>query len=209
MLSYYRLGDLVIQELSQDDKQKILINNPNTFGSNFILEYYNNNYNNSKINIFSKIVLDNIDNYKDFYPDNIENSTLIHVRLGDVVSGNLLEHLIKRPFEVEYIKSLLKNDFNNKYVMGKCFFPYEESLNYEESINKSNSYLQNVINELGATYFSSGNADIDLCCAIKAKLFVQGRGFYSKLIVEVRKHLNLPCIEVDVFDQELKNNFFS
>jgi hypothetical protein len=52
-----------------------------------------------------------------------------------------------------------------------------------------------VINELHAEHFNSNNADIDLCCAIKSKLFIQGRGFFSKLIVEIRKKLNLDNIE--------------
>jgi len=52
-----------------------------------------------------------------------------------------------------------------------------------------------VINELQAEYFNSGNADIDLCCAVKSKLFIQGMGYFSKLIVEIRKKLNLSSIE--------------
>jgi hypothetical protein len=58
-------------------------------------------------------------------------------------------------------------------------------------------YLHNVINELKATHFNSGNADIDLYCAIKSKLFIQGRGGFSKLIVEIRKKLNLDSIETN------------
>ena len=47
-----------------------------------------------------------------------------------------------------------------------------------------------MINELEAEYFVSNNADIDLCCAVKSKVFVQGKGFFSRLIVEIRKKLN-------------------
>lgn len=65
----------------------------------------------------------------------------------------------------------------------------------DECVELSNKYLQNVINELEAEHFDSGNADIDLCCAVKSKLFLQGRGYFSKLIFEIRKKLNLNNIE--------------
>ena len=136
----------------------------------------------------------------EFLPKNITESTLIHLRLGDVVAGNKDHEKAKRPLEVDYIKSLVANDTNPKYVIGKCFFAKPSSTNYEEYINLSNKYLQNVINELQAEHFDSGNADIDLCCAVKSKLFIQGRGFFSKLIVEIRKKLNLNSIETIVND---------
>ena len=60
--------------------------------------------------------------------------------------------------------------------------------------------IKNVINELKAEHFNSEDADIDLCCAIKSKIFVQGRGFFSKLIVEIRKKLNLLNIETSTHD---------
>jgi hypothetical protein len=53
---------------------------------------------------------------------------------------------------------------------------------------------------LRAEYFDSGNADIDLYCAVKSKIFIQGKGYFSKLIVEIRKRLNLYCIETAVHD---------
>ena len=133
-------------------------------------------------------------------PKNITESTLIHLRLGDVVAGNEWHEKIKRPFDINYIKSLLADDNNAKYVIGKCFFAKPSSTNYEECINLSNEYLNNVINELQAEHFNSGNADVDLYCAIKSKIFVQGRGFFSKLIVEIRKKLNLNSIETSVHD---------
>ena len=79
--------------------------------------------------------------------------------------------------------------------MENVFFAKTSSNNYEECINLLNEYLQNVINELDAEYFNSGNADIDLYCGIKSKIFIQGRGYFSKLIVEIRKKLNLKSIE--------------
>ena len=174
----------------------ILFEQPNSIGSKYILEKRNNTHCNN-IDLITKIVMEYIVQNLDFLPKNITDSTLIHLRLGDVVAGNEWHEKIKRPLELDYIKSLVSNDTNPKYVIGKCFFSGPSSTNYEECISKSNEYLHNVINELQAEYFNSGNADIDLCCAIKAKLFIQGKGFFSKLIVEIRKKLNLNNIEID------------
>jgi hypothetical protein len=46
---------------------------------------------------------------------------------------------------------------------------------------------------------------LDLCCAIKAKHFVQGKGFYSQLIVEVRRCLGLKSIETRSHNFEIMN----
>ena len=199
MISSYRLGDLVMLDLCENDINEILMEHPNSIGSKYILEKRNNtSYNN--IDLITKIVMEHIEQNLHLLPKNITDSTLIHLRLGDVVAGNEWHEKIKRPLEVDYIKSLVSNDTNPKYVIGKCFFARPSSINYEECINKSNEYLHNVINELQAEYFNSGNADIDLCCGVKSKLFIQGRGFFSKLIVEIRKKLNLSSIETSVHD---------
>ena len=44
------------------------------------------------------------------------------------------------------------------------------------------------------------DADLDLCCTVKSKVFVQGKGFFSQLIVEIRKKLNLQCITTETYD---------
>ena len=199
MISSYRLGDLVMLGLDENGMNEILMEHPNSIGSKYILEKRNNtSYNN--IDLITKIVMEHIEQNLHFLPKNITDSTLIHLRLGDVVAGNEWHEKIKRPLEVDYIKSLVSNDTNPKYVIGKCFFARPSSINYEECINKSNEYLHNVINELQAEYFNSGNADIDLCCGVKSKLFIQGRGFFSKLIVTIRKQLNLSSIETSTHD---------
>ena len=199
MLSSYRLGDLVLLDLDDNAINELLIEHPYSIGSKYILEKRKNNKCN-KIDIITEIVLKHIEQNLEFLPKNITESTLIHLRLGDVVAGNKDHEKAKRPLEVDYIKSLVANDTNPKYVIGKCFFAKPSSTNYEECINLSNEYLNNVINELQAEHFDSGNADIDLCCAVKSKLFIQGRGFFSKLIVEIRKKLNLNSIETIVND---------
>jgi len=199
MISSYRLGDLVLISLNENEQNDILTEHPNSIASKYILEKRNNTSCNN-IDLITKIVMEHIEQNLHFLPKNITDSTLIHLRLGDVVAGNEWHEKIKRPLEVEYIKSLVSNDSNPKYVIGKCFFAAPSSKNYEECINKSNEYLHNVINELQAEYFNSGNADIDLCCGVKSKLFIQGRGFFSKLIVEIRKRLNLNSIETTTHD---------
>jgi len=40
-----------------------------------------------------------------------------------------------------------------------------------------------------------GNADMDLLAGIICKTFVQGKGYFSKLILEIRKLLNKTSIE--------------
>lgn len=199
MISSYRLGDLVLLDLREYEKNEILMEHPNSIGSKYILEKRNNPHCNN-INLITKIVMESIVQYLVFLPNNITDSTLIHLRLGDVVAGNEWHEKLKRPLDVDYIKSLVSNDTNPKYVIGKCFFAKPSSTNYQECIDKSNEYLHNVINELQAEYFNSGNADIDLCCAVLSKLFIQGRGFYSQLIVEIRKCLNLNSIETSPQD---------
>lgn len=200
MISSYRLGDLILKNITETEKSEILTEHPNSIGSQYILEQRKNNSNNS-IDIITKIVLEHIQQNLEFLPKDIENSTVIHLRLGDVVCGNEWHEKMKRPLEIGYIKSLLANDSNKKYIIGKCFFAKTSSKNYEECINSSNEYLQNAINELQGTHFNYGNADIDLCCAVKSKIFVQGRGFFSKLIVEIRKNLKLDSITTNCLEE--------
>jgi len=192
--SFYRLGDLLLCDLADIDQQYILDYHPNTIGAIYILEK-RNNPDIDNIELITDIALVYSEKYEHLFPKDISESTVIHLRLGDVVAGREWHEDLKRPFDKNYIKDLLKNDNNNRYVIGKCFFSTCSSTNYNECISKSNEYLNEVITELNATHFYSDNADIDFCCAIKAKQFVQGKGYYSKLIVEVRKRLNLNVIE--------------
>jgi hypothetical protein len=198
MISSYRLGDLVFLGLKRNEENEILTEHPNSIGSKYILEKRNNCGNN--INIITKIVLEHVEQNLAFLPKDISDSTLIHLRLGDVIAGNAWHEKLKRPLSIEHIQSLVANDTNKKYVIGQCFFAKPSSTNYEECIKLSNEYLQNTINELQAEHFNSGNADIDLCCAVKSKIFIQGRGFFSKLIVEIRNKLNLNSIETKTHD---------
>jgi hypothetical protein len=199
MISSYRLGDLVLLTLTENEQNEILTDYPNSIGSKFILEKRKNTTDNN-IDIITKIVLEHITQNTDRFPQDIHDSTVIHLRLGDVIAGNEWHEKLKRPIRKDYLRELLKDDTNKKYIIGKCFFAKTSSTNYKDCIHYSNIYLQNVINELSAEHFDSGDTDIDLCFAIQSKVFLQGRGFFSKLIVEIRKKLNLINIETSVHD---------
>lgn len=197
MISSYRLGDLVLLNLSETEKNLILTEHPNSIGSKYILGKTDNC---NKIGLITRIVLETIKQNTHLLPRNITNSTVIHLRLGDVVAGTEWHEKLKRPLDVTHLKALVANDTNPKYVIGNCFFAKTSSTNYDKCIQQSNAYLHNVLGQVQAEHFNSGNADLDLCCAVKSKVFIQGRGYFSKLIVEIRKHLHLPCIETKVHD---------
>lgn len=200
MISSYRLGDLVlINNLNENEENEMLSEYPNSIGGKYILEKRNNGRCNN-IDMITKIVVEHMEQVLDLLPKDIAESTLIHLRLGDVIAGSQWHECLKRPLEVSLLKSLIENDSNPKYVIGKCFFAKTSSTNYEECVNLSNEYLNKVLNELQATHFDSGSADVDLCCAVKSKTYIQGRGFFSKLIVEIRKKLNLCSIETITHD---------
>ena len=199
MISSYRLGDLVLLELNEWEKNEILSEYPQSIGGKYIIKK-REHCDIGNIDLITQIVMDNIEKYSHLLPKNITESTVIHLRLGDVIAGNEWHEKCKRPLKTDYLKSLVAEDMNPKYVIGKCFFAKTSSKNYEECISASNEYLNNVITELQAEYFDSGNADIDLYCAVKSKIFIQGKGYFSKLIVEIRKRLNLYCIETAVND---------
>ena len=196
-MSSYRLGDLIIQELNETIHNEILLENPDSIGSEYIKEYYHKK-SGSKHDVICKIVLNKMNEIKntDQYVPDIENSIVVHLRLGDVMCGNLFHEIQKRPIELEYYKELKKKYPTTKfYLIGNCFFSKEYmSENKDESIERSNAYLNDIMNILEATHIN-GSADFDLCCAVKSKLFVQGRGFYSMLIVLLRNMFSLPSIQ--------------
>ncbi len=194
MISSYRLGDLVLLQLDDYSINLISIEHPNSIGAEYILKKRQNPTRNN-IDIITEIVVNRISMYEHQFPEDISESTIIHLRLGDVVAGNEVHEKIKRPIDVETLRSIIEPFPDKRYVIGKCFFASTSSTNYEECIKVSEKYLQMVIEILGAEHFNSNNADVDLCCAIRSKLFIQGKGFFSRLIVEIRNKLNLPCIK--------------
>uniref|UniRef100_A0A6C0JL06 Uncharacterized protein n=1 Tax=viral metagenome TaxID=1070528 RepID=A0A6C0JL06_9ZZZZ len=197
MISSYRLGDLVVLSLNEEEKNEILLQYPDSIGSKYIRMKKDSDNN---IDIITKIVLEHIEENIDLLPKDIDDSTLIHLRLGDVVRGNEWHEKMKRPVHPTYLQKIIPKNNDKIYVIGKCFFAKTSSTNYDECISASNKYLDNVLNTFNAEYIDTGNADIDLCCAVKAKVFIQGRGHFSKLILEIRKKMNLKCIETSCTD---------
>lgn len=85
-LSHYRLGDLILLELNSKDINDLYNNHPNTLGSTFVNErYINRDVKLNKINHFKNIVLKYMENEIFSFPHDLEKSTIIHLRLGDVV----------------------------------------------------------------------------------------------------------------------------
>jgi hypothetical protein len=191
MNSSYRLGDVIVQGYNNHELNKeIFTEHPDSIGCDYVLSLDKTD----RIGCATQIILKHMEKYVHLYPSDIETSTVVHLRLGDAVGGHHFYEKRLRPFDVSYYQSILPQ--GKVYVIGKCHFGRGEcSTNYDECKELSNAYMMNILNALGATHFDGGNADIDLCCAIKAKNFIQGRGYYSKLIVEVRRRLGLKSIE--------------
>ena len=204
ILSSYRLGDLVIlSNLTENEKNKLCLEHPNSFGNDYIKLNLPSTIFTDKIenNIkhITEIILNFIKNNSDLFPDDIEDSIVIHTRLGDAIAGEAFCEILKRPLNIDILKyhiNPIKESYKNIYVIGKCHFGDTtfDMNKYDECILLSDKYLQDIIKEFNAIHFNSNNPDIDLCCAIKSKLFVQGSGNYSKLILEIRKYLNLQNI---------------
>ena len=200
--STYRLGDLVKIGLKRWDKVDLLKDHPDSIGAEFIQSENNENYienqsiytiyykNNALLRI-CKIVQKYLIKYKNLLPPDIENSTVIHLRLGDAVAGQLFAAVTRRPLDTQIYKEYINKGYISTdekiYIIGKCHFGHIN--NYDECVKASNNHLNEVKKIFNATYFNSGNADIDLCCAVKCKKFVQGRGNYSDIIVQIRKFL--------------------
>lgn len=195
-LSNYRLGDLIYFPglFNSELLRKIINDYPNSFAAKYIISQsrkFNDN-----LTVITEIILDFLKTNKHLLPNDIEQSTVIHLRLGDVIAGNTWHEKTKRPLDINDMKQLLINDTNKKYIIGKQFYCNTSSSNYNECNLLSIKYLNDVISTFNAIHLDN-DADIDLCCGIMAKQFLQGRGYFSKLIAEIRKKLNLPVIEID------------
>ena len=194
MISSYRLGDLVMVTLNNNEENELKTDFPDSIGAEYILKRKQLR---NDIDTIIDIVKERIKKYENLFPADIENSTVIHLRLGDVVSGNEIHEKQKRPLDIEYYKNII-DPTQKIYVIGKCFFAKPSSKNYDECIQKSKSYQESILKTFNAELFDSNSADIDLCFAVKSKLFIQGKGYYSALITEIRKKLNLKTIETSI-----------
>jgi hypothetical protein len=206
------LGDLVLISLTQFEKNELTRDHPNSIGSKFIAEMNMISKqkpepmsrprkqppvqwkSEDKLDTITKLVVECTEGALGRMPTDISESIVVHLRLGDVVAGNACHEKEKRPYAVEQLCDALRDRTEKKYVIGKCFFAKPSSKNYDECIQQSDKYMAEVLNALNATHLDGGDADIDLCCAVKAKLFVQGKGCFSMLITEIRKRLNRPTL---------------
>lgn len=187
MISSYRLGDLVLLSLNQQEINEISRDFPNSIGASYIHQLTQNPFIN-KIDLITSIVLKKLEENYYLLPKDIKYSSLIHLRLGDVIAGNECHEIIKRPYSIDELKELVPNN-DKLYIIGKPFFAKTSSTNYQECIQKSNEYLNDVILNFNGTYLDMGSADLDLLAGISAKTFIQGKGFFSKLIVEIRENI--------------------
>lgn len=210
-LSTYRLGDLFFVNLRRDEIDCFINDHPGSIASDFLLTPVDRlasdtpnpplGFSESNLKTLVEITLNHITKYKSILPDDIEKSTVVHLRLGDVVAGQNPCEKCKRPMDLSYYEQFYGD---NLYVIGKCHFSSISSANYDECISLSNSYLENVIQKLNAKYFDGGSPDIDFCCAVSSDKFVQGKGYFSKLVVEVRKQIGKKNnIETEPFDPKI------
>jgi len=96
-ISPYRLGDLVLLSIEDNVINEILLQYPNSIASKFILQGGHKNDMHTKMNIITDIVVEHMQQYKDknIIPKDINNSVVIHLRLGDVVAGHRSDEIIK------------------------------------------------------------------------------------------------------------------
>jgi hypothetical protein len=66
MISSYRLGDLVLLDLEENEKNEILMEHSNSIGSKYILEKRNNTSCNN-IDLITKIVIEHIEQNLHFF----------------------------------------------------------------------------------------------------------------------------------------------
>ena len=210
MLSNYRLGDIIIQGVNDEIiNHDVLVDHPNSIGNDYILSYRVRAMHQrielaTRIELASRIVLKHTTKHCHLFPHDIAESTVVHLRLGDAVGGTLFYERRLRPLELSYYSSIIPD--GTVYIIGACHFGKTSSCNdkgstnYDECIELSQTHMKNVLELLNATHFDGGHPDIDLCLAVNAKHFVQGRGFYSKLIVEIRRCLDLKSIEIESHD---------
>jgi len=203
----YRLGDLVIfNNVPLDHCNIILKDYPNSIASEFILEKIKNsinyNYNNPSkdirnetIKIISNIAMKYANENIHLLPEDINNSMVIHLRLGDVMGGKLWYEKERQPLDIDDLKKKINNNEIKKYIIGKCHYGHGVYNDYDECNKLSLDYFNKVIKEFNAIHFNTNNADLDLSCAIKSKIFIQGRGHYSQLIKIIRNYFNLETIE--------------
>jgi hypothetical protein len=193
VVSHYRLGDLCLLDLTDEEKRLLCEEAQNSIGHE--VAHYRAFKNIPEI---TKIVERHIKKNKSILPVDIGASTVVHLRLGDVVAGNEPHEREKRPSSPSAVALSIPSG-QPAYFLGKKFFAKTSSTNVSECLSKSDEYLKLVAAEarrssVDVRSFSGGHADVDLCCAVSSRHFVVGKGYFSSLIAKVRSQLGLPSI---------------
>ena len=133
MLSCYRIGDIIIQGVNDPSlNSELLLEHPNTIGSDYILSKNKND----SIGLATQIVMDHLQKYNHLFPEDIIDSTVVHLRLGDAVGGHYVYEKRIRPLVVSYYQLVIPD--GKVYVIGKCHFGKgDSSTNYDECIELS------------------------------------------------------------------------
>jgi len=201
VVSSYRLGDLVLLSLTADEKKALMQDHPNSLGDIYIKERAKPSNNGiSNLSIF-RTILDRINVSTVPLPDDIAESIVLHLRLGDVVAGNEWHEKQKRPLSIEQLQKMMQSaiaiypHYKSVYIIGKPFFAHTSSTNYDECVAMSEAYKAEVCAAFpSAIHFNGGYTDIDVMCATQAAVFVQGKGYFSQLICKVRELRGQPCV---------------
>ena len=192
-ISSYRLGDLFYGLLNKREIQLLVEDYPNTIGAQ-----YANSGSTRDMGTMCKIVQRFCAEVHPV-PREIESANVVHVRLGDVVSGLHEHERRKRPIPASELALRIETD-NPTFVIGQPFFAKPSSTNYEECISESQKYLQEVLGKLDARHHRGGCADADLCAMVQAHFFVQGKGYFSQLAAEIRDYMGKPSWRTAAID---------
>ena len=178
----YRLGDAFegIVDMVPRTKRMILKYHTNSIASDYLVQ------NTTKRNSTLMKIIAKKHCRKFVYPENINKSIAIHLRTGDVICGTFVHEIGKRPFHPSTYEYLKKN-LRPKYVFSQPFWSVFSS---RRCVTESSEYIRKVLIASSAVHIRTQNADHAFCAMIKAQTFVQGTGFFSSTIAEMRKHQN-------------------
>lgn len=87
-VSSYRFGDLLAGWLTNDEKDSLARNYPASLGAQLILQWQPEV--NLRMRQLAELLVRNIAEYADQLPPRVAESTVVHLRLGDVVCGTQL-----------------------------------------------------------------------------------------------------------------------
>ena len=192
-ISSYRFGDLLAGWLTDDEKDSLARDHPASLGARLIQQWHPEVR--RRIEQLAELVVHKIAECTAQLPPRVTDSTVVHLRLGDVVCGTHWHEQNKRPLPASALVSAIPQDAP-VLVIGQCFFTAEHSSmdQYDDSRTASAKYLAQVLADLHATHVDGGHADMDLCCGVAAKTFVAGKGHFSGTILAIRKVLGKPSI---------------